>query len=294
MGLYDNKNQLNREAAKVALEFSHATEKDIIKLLNSFVPTFRLMKEKYYSFAYGKIKEQKSKIIELNKSLQATKAKAIKVQISLEAYKEYVFYYSSIEHIIDVFQRKISQEEINQSISGIIKKKDLILDNRYWLRNYNYLDYAKTKLFSYPDPYTSVEKANRFIESYQKKLSGLVDSMISIRKDIDHRLEQIDEYKLQTKNETEEFDEFTKQYQNFEKEIYKDCRYRVEQYVKKSPDSEIKKQILKSLNRSKYKAMSKDPKEYNLVTSKTLFNLVADVANALVKLNEQTNDKGME
>lgn len=294
MGLYDNKNQLNREAAQIALEVSRATEKDIIELLNSFVPTFKSMQKKYYTFAYGKIKEQKTKINELTKSLQTAKAKAIKAQISLDAYKEYVFYRSSIEYRIDSFQRKIAQEEIKQSTTGIVKKQNLVLDNRYCLRDYSYLEYAKAKLSSYPTPYTSVEKANRFIESYQKKLTGLVNSMISIRKDIDHRLEQIDEYKLQTKNETEEFDEFTKQYQNFEKEIYKDCRYRVEQYIKKSPDSEIKKQILKSLNRSKYKAMSKDPKEYNLVTSKTLFNLVADVANALVKLNEQTNDKGME
>ena len=73
MGLYDNKNQLNREAAQIALEVSRATEKDIIELLNSFVPTFKSMQKKYYTFAYGKIKEQKTKINELTKSLQTVK-----------------------------------------------------------------------------------------------------------------------------------------------------------------------------------------------------------------------------
>lgn len=294
MGLYDNKNQLNREAAMVALEFSRATEKDIVELLTSFVPTFKSMQKKYYSFAYGKIKEEKNQIKKLDRILQNAKQQAIKAQISLDAYKEYALYHSSIEHKIDYFEREINEEEIKQSTTGIIKKKDLVLDNRYCIRDYTYLEYAKAKLSSFPAPYTSVEKANRFISSYQKKLSGLVDNMITTRKDIDSRLKKIDELKLQTNNEKEDFDEFTKQYQEFEKGIYKDCRYRVEQYVKKSPDSEIKKQIMKSLNRSKYQAMSKDPKECNLVTSKTLFNLVADVANDLIKLNEQTNDKGME
>lgn len=297
MGLYDDKIRLNREAAQVALEFNRATEKDIIEMLNSYVPKYKEMQKQYYSFANGKIKAENAQIRSLDQILQNTKKQAIKAQISLDAYVEYVKYSNSnIEHRIDCFEREISEEEIKQSTTGIVKKIDLVLDKRYCLKDYNYLEYARAKLASYPAPYTSVEKANRFIASYQKKLTSLVDGMIKTRKEKDARIKKVEELKLQANSEPEkeQFEEFTKKYQEFEKEIYSDNKFRIEQYVKKSPDSEIKKQILKSLNRSKYKAMSKNPNECELVTAKTMFDLVGDVANNLINLNEQTQDKGME
>ena len=171
-----------------------------------------------------------------------------------------------------------------------------MLDKRYCLKDFNYLEYARAKIASYPAPHTSVEKANRFIASYQKKLTSLVDGMIKTRKEKDARIKKIEGLKVEANSEPEkeQFEEFTKKYQEFEKEIYSDNKFRIEQYIKKSPDSEIKKQILKSLNRSKYKAMSKNPNDYELVTAKTMFDLVGDVANNLINLNEHTQDKGME
>lgn len=297
MGLYDDKIRLNREAAQVALEFNRATEKDIVEMLNSYVPKYKEMQKQYYSFANGKIKAENAQIRSLDQILQNAKKQAIKAQISLDAYAEYVKYSSSnIEHRIDCFEREISEEEIKQSTTGIVKKIDLVLDKRYCLKDYNYLEYARAKLASYPAPHTSVEKANRFIASYQKKLTSLVDGMIKTRKEKDARIKKVEGLKLQANSEPEkeQFEEFTKKYQEFEKEIYSDNKFRIEQYIKKSPDSEIKKQILKSLNRSKYKAMSKNPNDYDLITAKTMFDLVGDVANNLINLNEQTQDKGME
>ncbi len=297
MGLYDDKIRLNREATQVALEFNRATEKDIVEMLNSYVPKYKEMQKQYYSFANGKIKAENAQIRSLDQILQNAKKQAIKAQISLDAYIEYVKYSSSnIEHIIDCFERDISEEEVKQSTTGIVKKIDLVLDKRYCLKDYNYLEYARAKLASYPAPRTSVEKANRFIASYQKKLTSLVDGMIKTRKEKDARIKKIEGLKVEANSEPEkeQFEEFTKKYQEFEKEIYSDNKFRIEQYIKKSPDSEIKKQILKSLNRSKYKAMSKNPNDYELITAKTMFDLVGDVANNLINLNEQTQDKGME
>lgn len=294
MGLYDDKNKLNREAAQVALEYSKATEKDIIELINSFVPKYLEFKQKFYSFANGQIKNEQREISALHKVLQNMKQNAIKMQISLDAYNEYITYSASIENKIENFEREIAREKVNQTKTGEVKKINLVLDKRYTIKNFDYLEYAQAKVQSYPKPYTSVEKASSFAKSYQNKLSYWVDSMISIRKDMESKQKKIDELKPQAISEEAEYNSFMEEYKQFESEVFDNFEYKLGQYLKKSPESEIKNRILKSLNATKFKEMKKDPKNFELITSKTCFNLIADVANKIINIQEQTNNKGME
>ena len=309
--------KVNREAAQDYLDFHKANESEIVKLLSSFISKYRELKNEYYALPAGKIKLAKKHINEKTDLLYQL-ANVMTVEsakyIAHSYYSTYVL--SGVENKIENLERNYRNGELNIIIACLNltnNKIQIKLDANDNLINIIMdghkvqackKDFIELCLFkSFPKPYTSREKAESFKAHYLQKAEKIKKSAkitLNLIKDLQGNINKL-ETEAKTAVEEENYALYIVKYKEFETELTKAADNRISAYVKKAPDSKLKKQVLKSLKNSQKAEMDKNPQNKELVTFQTVVNLLADIDAGLVNLGESLSEgsdiktnKGME
>ncbi len=301
---YQNAAKLNKEAKELIISENKASEEDLFPLLIKYSAEYKKLLDVFFACPNGQIKQIETEIAQEAELLKIETNKAIVKSREVEIFKEYLSYFNprqtlpsialggALEDKVDGMYRRedairrnvqlgIMKEpfkEINiaKGLNAMVSELDICsIDRGIWVERPK--NYVKNM---------SKEKAQCFLEFYEKKFEALGESILKRRE----KLAQL-KADLEGIKESAQTKEGQKQNQEFNEMRYKLCQTAYEElaisiitYIDKCDETPAKRSIRSALERGQEFQIKNGKKNKDLVSPGSLLYLFNDIDNKKINL----------